>query len=91
MFHFNIDNEEIMSGYLFSLLTHIHIVVPSLRDQVKTGPRKDAMFISPGQEEEEEENDMQDEEGNFSILTYLMLQLHLLLIVVRKINNEWKN
>ena len=32
------------------------------------------MFISPGQgEEDEQEDDMQDEEGKYKILTYLML------------------
>ena len=58
-------------GYIFSLVIHIDPLVPSLRDQVKTGPRKDAMFISPGQgEEEEQEDDIQDEEGKYKILTY---------------------
>ena len=59
---------------LFSSVIHIHLVVPSFRDQVKTGPRKDAMSISPGQgEEQEQEDDMQDEEGKYKFLSYLML------------------
>ena len=48
------------------------------------------MFISPGQGEDEQEDDMQDEEGKYKILTYLMLWLYLLLVVARKTNAERK-